>query len=97
VDASCSLIKQYWMLNAFLESYRIILSALEKGIPFETITALSTLSDLARLNEQPDEFFPEASHKVLDNLQQEIKRVAEQISRQRETLEKEDKNGSASD
>lgn len=97
VDASCSLIKQYWMLNAFLESYRIILTALEKEIPLENLLALSALSDLARLNEQPDESFPGASYKVLDNLQQEIKRVTEQISRQRETLGKEERNGSASD
>jgi V/A-type H+-transporting ATPase subunit A len=96
VDASCSLTKQYWMLKAFLESYSIALSAL-KEIPLENLLELTTLSDLARLNEQPDGSFPGASHDVLNRLRQEIEKAAEQVRRQRETLEKEEESGSAVD
>jgi len=94
VDASCSLAKQYWLLRAFLESYQVTLKALER-IPLENIMSLSTLSDLARLNEQPDEAFPESSREVLAKLSAEIDEIARQIALQKEALEKETPEGEA--
>jgi len=96
VDASCSLAKQYWLIRAFLESHRITLEALEE-IPLENILTLSTLSDLARLNEQPDESFPDSSNEVLEKLRGEIEEIAHQIAMQKEAMEKEEKSGSAPD
>jgi V/A-type H+-transporting ATPase subunit A len=96
VDASCSLIKQYWMLRAFLEGYQITLEALGQ-IPLENILALSALGELARLNEQPDQSFPVSSHEVLEKLRHEIASVAEEIARQKEALEKEEESGSVTD
>jgi len=90
VDASCSLTKQYWMLRAFLEGYEIILSALDTEIPLEKLLELSTTVELARLNEQPDDMFPEASHLILKELKSEIDAVAGEMALQREKFEKED-------
>ncbi|MDF1535472.1 MAG: V-type ATP synthase subunit A [bacterium] len=93
VDASCSLMKQYWMLKAFLDGYETILSALGTEIPLEKLLELTTIVDLARLNEQPDEKFPEASHLILKKLKAEIEELAGEMSRQREKFEQEEKRG----
>ncbi len=90
VDASCSLTKQYWMLKAFLDGYEIILSALGTEIPLENLLALAAIAELARLNEHPDEKFPEVSRLVLEKLREEIENLAEEIARQREKFEKEE-------
>ena len=97
VDATCTLEKQYWMLKAFLEIHTILLSALEEEIPLEKLLTLSSLGDLARLSELPDESFPGSSQDVLRRVRGEIEEIAAQADRQREELEREENSGPSSE
>ena len=97
VDAYCSLQKQYWMLRTFLEWYEIILAALGTEIPIEKLMDLASTREFARLSEQPDQNFPEASKQVLDALREEIESLSEELRKQRKQFGKEEKSGPSDD
>jgi len=89
VDAYCSMQKQYWMLRTFLESYGIILAALGKDIPIEDLMDLAATAKLARLSDQPDQNFPEASEQILAALREEIESLSDELLERRKQFGKE--------
>ncbi len=97
VDATCSMQKQYWMLVAFLKGHEIVMSGLDDEIPLESLLEMETLEDLARINELPDDLFPNAAEQVLDRLSEEIRALGEQIRTQRARFEEEGSDGQSAE
>lgn len=75
VDASCSLNKQYKMLNAFILFYEKCKKEIEAGTPVTTLLRLPVREGISRLKEIPEERFDEHYAR----LEEEIKEVFENL------------------
>ncbi|MDI6760586.1 MAG: V-type ATP synthase subunit A [Candidatus Brocadiaceae bacterium] len=75
VDASCSLNKQYKMLNVFILFHEKCKKEIEAGIPVTTLLHLPVREGISRLKEIPEERFDEHYAR----LEEEIKEVFENL------------------
>jgi V/A-type H+-transporting ATPase subunit A len=89
VDASCSAAKQHAMLTCFLDAHDLLLEQLGEDLPLEIILELTSISEIARLAESPEEGFPEIAHTALEGLRAEMQDRADELAMQREKYERE--------
>lgn len=67
-DASCPLVKQYWMLKTILHYYRELDGALRRGMPLQTALELPLRPQLSRMREWTEAEAPDAARELMEQI-----------------------------
>ena len=72
VDATCPLMKQYWMLKALMQFLQYCQSLLKKGRPIEQLLTSPFKSDLERMKETAQEHCIQLAQTTIKKMEQEL-------------------------
>ena len=80
VDASCSLAKQYGMLDLVLSFYDRGRDALKKTVPLDRVLGLPEREELVRLREIPEERFVAASASLREQMESSFAKLEQEAT-----------------
>ncbi len=79
IDASCSLPKQYRMMQTIQGFYEIGREAVAAGVPAEDLVKLPEIEEIIRLKERKDEEVERLSQEILNRIREKVEALKAQV------------------